>query len=492
MPLTPRNILTALLACLLALAPPMVLGQKKPASGGRKSTGKSPGKSPSTSKPSARKKAEGQRTAPRKSSSNTHAKGSNGRKSTAKPAQNDRSKRSASAKPAGSGTGASISTKQEELDRLRREIREGEQRLDQLRRQERTTRQQVDEFNRQTRLLQDLITRLRIRAEEYQREVEASRQQLLTMEQRLALLQERYARWIVNAYKRGRYHDSEILLSSGSLNQMLTRARYLRALTQQQRADADEIRRMQGRITDEKTQLESRLLQQRQTVQEKTTEENRLRQKVEQQKGLLGQLSKDRAAAQSELRAKQSAARRIEQLIAELVERERQRALAERRAKEATPSRSGSRASRSTELPGKPISETAFGRLRGRLPWPVTNGSLAAGFGEQRHPELNTVTINNGIDIAAAEGAPVRVVADGTVSVLFYIAGYGNLVIVNHDDDFRTVYARVNGISVGKGQRVKAGQSIARIAPSASGPQVHFELWRGRQKQNPLGWLAGR
>jgi murein DD-endopeptidase MepM/ murein hydrolase activator NlpD len=99
---------------------------------------------------------------------------------------------------------------------------------------------------------------------------------------------------------------------------------------------------------------------------------------------------------------------------------------------------------------------------------------------------------NIGIDVATSPGDAVRVVADGIVSAVSFIPVYGNLLIVFHDDGFRTVYAHLSSISVREGQRVKAGQTIARSALSADGAQIHFGVWRDRSKLNPLSWLAGR
>ncbi len=382
-----------------------------------------------------------------------------------------------------------ISVKQEELDRLRREIQEYESKLAQSRTQEKSTLERLDVYHRQTALIRTLVGQLNGRILQNSRDIAITKQKLMSAEQALALLQRTFARYVISAYKRGPSHDSEILLSSQSLNHMYTRAAYLRAYTQRQRAEAEAIRRTRQSVAEQKAALEQQLALQQRTMQEKQAEELRLQKKQSEQKELLDKVRLDKERYQQELRAKQAAARKIEAYIAELIRRERARR-AERSAKE---TKTNPRADRELrDLPMRPISETAFGRLKGRLPWPVSQGRVVGDFGEQVHPTLKTVTISNGIDIGVSAGATVHAVADGEVSVSSFIPGYGNLLILSHDDGFFTVYAHLTGIAVREGQRVRAGHALARAKEGESGGLVHFEIWREKNKHNPLGWLSGR
>jgi murein DD-endopeptidase MepM/ murein hydrolase activator NlpD len=71
------------------------------------------------------------------------------------------------------------------------------------------------------------------------------------------------------------------------------------------------------------------------------------------------------------------------------------------------------------------------------------------------------------------------------------LSGYGNIIIVGHDDGFATVYAHNSTHMVRAGQRVRQGQLIARVGASgrASGPNLHFEVRKGNVAQNPLYFL---
>ena len=124
--------------------------------------------------------------------------------------------------------------------------------------------------------------------------------------------------------------------------------------------------------------------------------------------------------------------------------------------------------------------------------WPVREGRIVRKFGENKNERLNTVTLNYGIDIGVNASQNVLVVAEGIVSAIDWIPGYGSIVIVTHRDDYRTVYGHVTGISVKEGQRINAGTTIGRVNESLEGNIVHFEIWNERNYQNPEIWLSRR
>ena len=86
----------------------------------------------------------------------------------------------------------------------------------------------------------------------------------------------------------------------------------------------------------------------------------------------------------------------------------------------------------------------------------------------------------------------MRSVADGEVSVVYFVAGFGNVVIISHYDGFRTVYAHLSQIMVKEGTMVREGQVIAKSGESISGEILHFQIWKNRDQQNPESWLTAK
>jgi len=120
----------------------------------------------------------------------------------------------------------------------------------------------------------------------------------------------------------------------------------------------------------------------------------------------------------------------------------------------------------------------------GVLGWPVS-GPVTSGFG------LRWGRMHEGIDIAVAEGTPVRAAGAGTVIYAGWMGGYGNLVVVDHGNGLSTAYAHNSSLGVGVGQSVTAGQvvSYSGNTGNSTGPHVHFEVRVNGSAVDPLGYL---
>jgi murein DD-endopeptidase MepM/ murein hydrolase activator NlpD len=113
-------------------------------------------------------------------------------------------------------------------------------------------------------------------------------------------------------------------------------------------------------------------------------------------------------------------------------------------------------------------------------------GRLTSGFGARWG------TTHFGMDIANSIGTPIVSAADGTVIEAGPASGFGLWVRVQLDDGTINVYGHVDTYSVREGQRVKAGEQIARMGNrgQSTGPHLHFEVWEaGGRKINPNPWL---
>jgi len=133
-----------------------------------------------------------------------------------------------------------------------------------------------------------------------------------------------------------------------------------------------------------------------------------------------------------------------------------------------------------------------FSSLRGRMIWPLAGGKVIRGFGENKNKKLNTVTMNYGVDIKASADMEVKAVAEGVVSAIDWIPGYGSVIILTHKGEYRTVYSHLSEIYISEGEKVKMGTRIAKVNESLEGSILHFEIWNSRNNQDPEVWLARR
>ena len=133
---------------------------------------------------------------------------------------------------------------------------------------------------------------------------------------------------------------------------------------------------------------------------------------------------------------------------------------------------------------------SSFAALRGRMPFPVPSGFISDHFGVHKHPVLKGVMVNNnGIDIQTSAGSPVHSVYDGVVATVQNIPGINMVVAIQHGEYF-TVYSKLANVSVSAGQKVKTGQRIGSVASDEDGTsEINFQVWKNTQHQNPESWL---
>jgi len=118
--------------------------------------------------------------------------------------------------------------------------------------------------------------------------------------------------------------------------------------------------------------------------------------------------------------------------------------------------------------------------------WPV-QGHIIEGYGGTLHGERN-----DGINIATQDGAPIRAAAAGTVTYTGNeLKGYGNLVLIRHDNGYVTAYAHAGSIKVSRGDIVERGQVIGTAGETGDvdRPQLHFEIRKGVQAVDPIQYL---
>jgi len=119
------------------------------------------------------------------------------------------------------------------------------------------------------------------------------------------------------------------------------------------------------------------------------------------------------------------------------------------------------------------------------LAWPV-RGQVTSAFG------IRDGVRHNGIDISVPEGTPIKAAESGrVVYVEDSMRGYGNIIIVKHDDDFYTLYAHNRQNFVRLGDDIARGEVIGTVGSSgnATGVVLHFEVRRGKNTLDPLFFL---
>jgi murein hydrolase activator len=140
--------------------------------------------------------------------------------------------------------------------------------------------------------------------------------------------------------------------------------------------------------------------------------------------------------------------------------------------------------------PEKNVSIKRFSALKGLLNMPV-KGKIISLFGPHRNKKFNVINFQSGIEIKADRGEPIRAVYKGRILYARWFKGYGNMIIIDHGNNYYTIYAHAQEIFASKGDTVEMGEVVATVGDSGSmiGPSLHFEVRYHGKPVDPLKWI---
>lgn len=310
----------------------------------------------------------------------------------------------------------------------------------------------------QTKLLSDRITLIR--------------EQLEISRRKLKALKDQYAQRVVYLYKYGKIQNLELIVESESINHAFIRYKYLRYFNDQEKLV---IKKIYARL-EEIQLLESQLSQdyqnQRSSLKLKEQQERKYRNRKKDKKTLVSKLNKNTQSLNQQLQNKQVEYQKLYQLILSLEKKRK------------------NRSDISDPKIDYALNLKDFKKNKGNLPWPV-NGKVIHKFGKQRNSKLKTTINYTGIDIKAQTGEKVHAVFTGVVSMITYLSGYGNTIILDHGEGYYTVYSHLDEFFVELDELVVTNKVIGLVGDSGSleGSKLHFAVFANQQNVNPQIWL---
>lgn len=294
----------------------------------------------------------------------------------------------------------------------------------------------------------------------------------------LSRLQKEYSK-IMQAALRSKLQQSYLvfLFSSDNLNDAFKRLQYLRQYDKYRQRQSQLIYYTQQSLQSKADNLNIDKLKKDSLLTDLLTQNNQLAEELSDKNKLLNGLQSEEKKLARTLDQKEKAAKKLNQLIENTIKKEILASTPKATKTPATP------AEKAIEL----ATSGSFSKARGRLPWPVSQGKISKSFGLNYHPKFKNVkTTNNGIDISTNKDAAVKAVFDGKVVGVQFIPGYKNTVIIKHGR-YYTVYSNLSSIYVKRNDQIKAQQNIGKL--SAGEPELHFEVWKGKDRLNPTSWI---
>ena len=314
---------------------------------------------------------------------------------------------------------------------------------------------------------------------------------ILVKEENLQKLRNEYSKMIYAVFKqKGNRSNIMFVVSSVDFNQAYKRIVYLKQYSAFRKIQANKIRETQSLLiksTEKLAQQKDMLIEESARkvilVESKKQELTSIGNYKKEEQELLVKLKSSEKKFRKQLQDKQNKAKILQQKIREIIEEEIKRARDEA-------NKIGGNKGYALTPESRALSAD-FANNKGGLPWPLEKGVVVGRYGKQKHIVFSGVeTFNNGIDIATERSADVRVVFDGTVSRIFFIKGEGKAILINHGDYF-SVYSGLKEVTVKTGDKLLAKEKIGVVITheEEKKTELHFEIWKGYDKQNPSKWL---
>jgi len=320
----------------------------------------------------------------------------------------------------------------------------------------------LNAIDRQLRRMQRKADRAALRLKDLDHEVKVVQQELDEARQSVESLRRQVQQRLLALYKSEDVGMIKAVFSARSLSQLFEDYDYLGRIVRHDRQLLDTFRekvRQRQAALDRLADLHQKQLALSQSLQQQ--EQDLLRShKVKTR--FLSAVRKDRSALNSMISDLKEKAERLSALIDEL----------------------------SAGDSSAPTETSLFSLQKGILPRPVS-GPVKVGFGRSKHPELGTIFDSQGIEIRTASETEVKAVWSGRVAFAKSFKGYGNLMIIDHDGGYYTLYAQIDRLQKKTGDHVEQGDVLAYTGFEGS-DHLYFEIRQGRTPIDPLPWFEKR
>lgn len=330
----------------------------------------------------------------------------------------------------------------------------------------------------------------------------------------LDTLKEEYAKSMVYAYKnRGNYAFLNFIFSAASFNDAIRRVAYLKYYRDYRKKQGENILRTQELRRQRIAELGGIKVQKSEVLKTKDKEMASLEVQKQEKDKIMSELKKQGKELNTQLATYKKQMKKVDNAIAAAINKAladaKKAALkkaneeaAANKAAEATapaikPSVKGSTTGKAATTKKAPESillnaenialNENFVKNRGILPWPVDKGVTIMHYGNNTLPSGSVITVN-GITVSSDIGSNVKAVFDGVVSNVVFIEDM-QVVIIQHGKYFST-YSNLNNVSVQRGQNIKTGQVIGKVAANLDGiGAIDFFINDERGNLDPERWL---
>jgi septal ring factor EnvC (AmiA/AmiB activator) len=360
-----------------------------------------------------------------------------------------------------------IREKSSAMDSIKTELSRGRKKVLELDKKEGAVLEQLEVLEKNIETSHLYLRKILAQIDIVHNDIGTLKDSLKTLTGNLDVRQKKMERRLRDIYKTGRPNPFEIILTSGTVSDMVYRIKFVQQLNLYDRRllqSIDSVRTLVEKHTEVLVKEQDELVSLKTNKEQET---KTLAKEQERRKKTVAEVQAEKKAYLAMINELEQAQQELTVLVKQL----------ERKKKAA-------------KIEIEQGLKIAFEKRKGGLPWPV-NGTVVRGYGKIVHPVYKTITMCNGLDIQAPKGETVVSVAPGQVDYIGWMRGYGKFVIVNHFGGYVTIYAHLDRIDVLQGQQVTYGETLGLVGETGSlnGVMLHFQVRHSSETLDPAAWL---
>ncbi|MFZ5776043.1 MAG: murein hydrolase activator EnvC family protein [Thermodesulfobacteriota bacterium] len=386
---------------------------------------------------------------------------------------------------------AKVREEQKKAQRLQKGIEEQKSKVRASSAQEGGLVAELEQINRRIQAETDKLAALEAALDEQEQRL-AAKQEELTQAKKARRQAGIHLRKRLNAfYRMGPIGIMNATFGSQALPELLSFREYFDAMLRHDREVIEEYRRRIEALETAQLALQEEKKVTAEKMAAVKTQQTELNSTRQERAALLEKVKTEKRLYQQALKELEDAAGKITSTIAALkaeAEREakRKKAAAEQEAKR----KPGGGTAPPKVTGTEPVAGTGFAGQKGKLP-PPAPGTVTTLFGKSNQARFGITTTANGIDIKTEPGSEISAVHAGRVVYAGVLRGYGNLLIIDHGDQYYSLVSRAAKFFKKVGDTVSRGERIGVMADQEGllGEGLHFEIRRGTQPEDPLRWL---
>ena len=367
-----------------------------------------------------------------------------------------------------------------EKSKIQSRINSTQSKLNSLSKQKKDTQEYINTLQEKISLLQDKISNLesdksalqseidatQAKIEKTAADIEETQRQIDQKQKEFDATYAEYCQRLRAMYISGSASTLEVLLTCSDLSSLLTRSEMIKSVSQQDSATLDSLMKKMGEIEAQKQKLEEKRNQLNADKKSLETDKAALQKNINDISSTKADLDSEAAECNAQMRKLSKQTSEYQEAI-ETDQKQLQQVQNDIRAAIAAAGSHGSG--------------------NGRLRYPTDSRSISAGY-----PNYSSGRYHGGIDFPVSTGSNVYAAASGKVILVKYLNySYGRYLIIDHGDGLSTLYAHNSQILVNVGEKVSAGQVVAKSGSTgnSTGPHCHFEVRVNGSQVNPLNYL---